>query len=97
VVPPRAAEQWLDHLLRERWHEVPTAATTAAQLARVTDDRARDLPASVREEVARRLEAADADAELVTTVREFVPLVEAERAAWFGEELPVGLHLKGSE
>lgn len=94
VVPARHAESWLDHLLRERWHEVPTAAATAAQLARRTDDRARDVADAVREEVIRRLEAVGADADLIGCVREFVPVVEAERAAWFGEELPVGLRLK---
>ena len=94
VVPARNAESWLDHLLRERWHEVPTAAATAAQLARRTDDRARDVADAVREEVIRRLEALGADADLINCVREFVPVVEAERAAWFGEELPVGLRLK---
>jgi hypothetical protein len=96
VVAPGAAEIWLTHLLSERWHEVPTAAATAAQLARLTSDRARDISPSVREEVARRLEAAKADAELIASVREFVPQVEAERAAWFGEELPVGLRLAAS-
>jgi len=94
VVPPRHAQIWLDHLLRERWHEVPTAAATAAQLARKTDDRARDVTDALREQVIVRLEAASAEADLITSVREFVPLVEAERAAWFGEELPVGLRLK---
>lgn len=94
VVPARSAESWLDHLLRERWNEVPTAAATAAQLARRTDDRARDIADALREEVIRRLEAVTADPDLITCVREFVPLVEAERAAWFGEELPVGLRLK---
>jgi hypothetical protein len=94
VVPPRVAESWLDHLLRERWQEVPTAAASAAQLARVTDDRARDISAALRAEVLRRLEASQADAELVRSVAEFVPLVEAERAAWYGEELPVGLRLQ---
>ena len=95
VVPPRAAEAWLDHLLRERWHEVPSAAATAAQLARLSDDRVRDVSATVRTEVVRRLEAIAADAELIRAVREFVPLVEAERTAWFGEELPVGFRLSG--
>jgi hypothetical protein len=94
VVEPRVVEPWLDHLLRERWHEVPTAAATAAQLARVTEDRARDISPSLREEVVRRLEAVSADIELVRSVRELVPVVEAERAAWFGEELPVGLRLR---
>jgi hypothetical protein len=44
--------------------------------------------------VIARLEAIHTDADLITSVREFVPLIEAERAAWFGEELPVGLRLK---
>ena len=96
VVSPAVAETWLDHLLRERWHEVPTAAVTAAQLARVTDDRARDVSAALRTEVLRRLEASQAEPELIQPVREFVPFVEAERAAWFGEELPVGLRLRNS-
>jgi molecular chaperone DnaK (HSP70) len=94
VVSPVAAESWLTHVLSERWHDMPAAAVTAAQLARMTDDRARDVSASVRAEVVRRLEAAQVDAELVRTVREFVPLVDAERAAWFGEELPLGLRLR---
>ncbi|HEY0468970.1 MAG TPA: heat-shock protein Hsp70, partial [Polyangiaceae bacterium] len=94
VVPARSAESWLDHLLRERWHEVPTAAATAAQLARRTDDRARDIADSLRQEVIVRLEAIGASLDLIGCVRDFVPVVEAERAAWFGEELPVGLRLK---
>jgi len=94
VVPARSAESWLDHLLRERWHEVPTAAATASQLSRRTGDRSRDIADGLREEVIRRLEAVAADAELISCVREIVPVVEAERAAWFGEELPVGFRLK---
>jgi len=93
VVPARNAESWLDHLLRERWHEVPSAAASAAQLARKTDDRARDIADALREEVIRRLTAISADQDLITSVRECVPLASAERAAWFGEELPVGLRL----
>ena len=94
VVSPIAVEHWLTHLLSERWQEVPTAAATALALARVTDDRARDLSPAVREEVAKRLVAVKVEPELVNTVRQFVPQVEAERAAWFGEELPVGLRLE---
>jgi hypothetical protein len=97
VVSPLAAERWLTHLLSERWHEVPSAAVTAAQLARVTNDRARDVSLAMRAEVARRLEAAQAAPELIAAVRDFVPVVEAERAAWFGEELPTGLRLRGGD
>ena len=93
VVVPSAVETWLTHLLSERWHEVLTAAPTAVQLARLTNDRARDISPATRAEVVRRLEAVSAASDLIASVRDFVPLVDAERAAWFGEELPIGLRL----
>jgi hypothetical protein len=97
VVPPSIAERWLDHLLRERWEEMPSATRAASLLARVTGDRARDISDSVRLEVAARLEKASAPAQWTTAVRELVPLEEAERADWFGDELPVGLRLRAPE
>lgn len=93
VVPTRFAEEWLDHLLRERWHEVPTATRAAMLLARVTGDRARDISEPLRLEVKKRLEAAQAPPEWVRAVTEHVALDEGERALWFTEELPVGLRL----
>ena len=92
VVPPTTVERWLDHLLREKWRDVPTAAPAAVLLARRTADRARDISERVRLEVVRALEAVDAPAEAVHCVREVVPVAEAERAAWF-EDLPAGLRL----
>jgi hypothetical protein len=92
VVAPRVVEGWLDHLLREKWQEVPTAARTARDLARVTGDRARDVGEPVRREVARQLESTG-HAEWARAVLELVPIAETERAEFFGEELPVGLRL----
>jgi molecular chaperone DnaK (HSP70) len=93
VVSPATAERWIDHLLREKWDGLPTAPQAAVQLARVTDDRGRDVSERARREVERRLVAAGARDEQVRAVREFVPVAEAERAALFGEGLPVGLRL----
>ena len=93
VVPPRTVERWLDHLLREKWNEMPSAAAAALQLARVTDDRARDVSPAVREEVAKRLEQVGARAEWIEAVRELVPVAATERADLYGEDLPVGLRL----
>jgi hypothetical protein len=93
VVSPSWAEAWLTHLLSERWQEVSTAAVAAAQLARLTNDRARDVSPATRAEVVRRLEAVSAAPDLIASVRDFVPVVDSERAAWFGEELPIGLRL----
>jgi molecular chaperone DnaK (HSP70) len=97
VVPPSAAENWLKHLLSERWNELPTAASTASQLARITNDRARDISPATRAEIVRRLEVANAAPDLIAPVRDFVPVVELERAAWFGEDLPLGLRLAAAD
>lgn len=92
AVSRTTVERWLDHLLREKWNEVPSAAGAALKLARVSGDRARDIHEPLRLEVARRLEAVGTPAEQVQSVREYVAVAEAERATWF-EELPVGLRL----
>lgn len=93
VVSPGVAERWIDHLLREKWDAIPTAPQAAVQLARVTGDRGRDVSERARREVERRLVAVSAREELCRPVREYVPVAEAERAALFGEGLPVGLRL----
>jgi len=95
VVAPHAAERWLDHLLREKWDTVPTAAHAAMQLARRTGDRVRDVGEAVRREVEQRLVAAHAVEAWVRAVRDVVPVVEGERAAFFGDSLPLGLKLVG--
>jgi molecular chaperone DnaK (HSP70) len=97
VVPPNVVERWLDHLLREKWKEVTSAARTAAQLARVTGDRSRDVSAEVRAAVERELVKVEAPSEWARGVREFVPVEETERALLFGEDLPVGLRLLDDE
>jgi hypothetical protein len=97
VVAPPTVERWLDHLLREKWETLSTAAPAALALARMTGDRARDISESVRREVGRRLERVGARAEWITAVREVVPIAEQERAAAFGEGLPVGLRLVAVE
>jgi molecular chaperone DnaK (HSP70) len=93
VVSSGTAERWLDHLLREKWHELPTAAEAALRMARVTGDRARDVPERLRVEVAARLRKLDVAPEQVRTVIEYVEIDEKERATFFGEGLPVGLRL----
>jgi molecular chaperone DnaK (HSP70) len=95
VLATRTAETWVDHLLREKWEALPTAAQAAVQLSRVTGDRARDLSESVRSDVEKRLVRVGARDEWIRAVRELVQLEEADRAAFYGEELPVGLRLVG--
>ncbi len=93
VVTPLVAERWIDHLLREKWQDLPTAAEAASRLARLTGDRARDVSDRVRREVERRLVAASAPAPLIRAVREVVEVEDGYRASFFGDALPVGLKL----
>jgi hypothetical protein len=93
VVAPGTAERWIDHLLRDKWHDLPTAPRAAMDLSRMTGDRARDVSDRVRKEVIKRLETVGARAEWILAVREVVAMEEADRAAFYGEGLPVGLAL----
>jgi molecular chaperone DnaK (HSP70) len=93
VVPPRAVEPWLERLMREKWEALPTAPRAAVRMARVTDDRARDVSPRLRREVEKRLVATHAREEWIRAVREHVEVDEAERADFYGERLPVGLRL----
>jgi hypothetical protein len=93
VVPPRTAERWLDHLLREKWDEIATAPAAAVALARITLDRARDVSERIRAQILGRLERSGAPAALLRPLREHVPLGAADARAFYGEDLPVGLSL----
>ncbi|CAN7606087.1 hsp70 family protein [Caballeronia sp. LjRoot29] len=93
VVPPDVATRWLDVILALDWKKVEPAAFAAAQIARMTGDRSRDLAEPVRETVVRRLEAANAPPAWVDMVREVVTLDNADTGRVFGESLPAGLKL----
>ncbi|MCP3716182.1 Hsp70 family protein [Paraburkholderia sp. CNPSo 3281] len=93
VVPPQTAALWLDAILALDWKKIEPAMFAAAQIARMTGDRSRDLPAGLRETVVRRMESANAPPAWVTMVREVVALDTADTGRVFGEALPAGLKL----
>ncbi|MBV8261204.1 MAG: hsp70 family protein, partial [Paraburkholderia sp.] len=93
VVPPEKATRWLDAILALDWKKIEPAMFAAAQIARLTGDRSRDLAPDVRDTVLRRLESANAPPTWVTMVREVVALDTADTGRVFGEALPAGLKL----
>ncbi|WP_418316231.1 Hsp70 family protein [Piscinibacter sakaiensis] len=97
VVPPEQVQPWLESLLGQDWTTVEPAAFAAAQIARATGDRARDLPESIRKQVADRLDAARAAPSWAAMVREVTVLDEADTRRVFGESLPPGLRLVTTE
>jgi hypothetical protein len=98
VIGAPVVERWVEQLLRNKWDkadQAPTLVEAAVRLARVTGDRARDLPEALRKNVARRLAAVGASEAQVRAVTELVAIEEEERVAFWGESLPVGLRLAG--
>ncbi|SEB24353.1 Hsp70 family protein [Variovorax sp. YR216] len=95
VVPVDHATAWLDALLALDWKRVEGAAAAAANLSRLSGDRARDLPLEARQRVISLLEAHRAPSAWIARVCEVVPLDEAGERGVFGEALPPGLKLIG--
>ncbi|RQQ04617.1 molecular chaperone DnaK [Burkholderia stagnalis] len=93
VVPADVAARLLDALFALDWKQVEPAAFAAAQIARMTGDRSRDLPPDLRDAVLRRLAAANAPAAWLDRVREVVALDVDDTVRVFGESLPAGLKL----
>ncbi|MEX8493032.1 Hsp70 family protein [Sphaerotilus sp.] len=93
VVSAEVAARWIDTLLALDWKRRRMAAFAAAQLARMTGDRVRDLDPDRRTQVLARLAACGAAPSWSAMVREAVQLDAADEQALFGESLPVGLVL----
>jgi molecular chaperone DnaK (HSP70) len=93
VVPPDTVAPWLHTLLALDWKRLEAAAFAAVSLARVTDDRTRDLPLALREQVIARLAASHAPPLWAQMVREKVELDAASERRVLGESLPPGLKL----
>lgn len=93
VPPPSAAGAWIDGLLALK--EVTTEIAVAiGQIGARTGDPGRDLPDTVREQAAARLEALGHDSP-AHQLRTIVDTDLTETSRKFGESLPHGLRLEG--
>ncbi|MEY8877883.1 MAG: molecular chaperone DnaK, partial [Leptothrix sp. (in: b-proteobacteria)] len=95
-VPAEVAADWLRALLPLDWKRQPEAAFAAAQIGRLTGDRARDIDFALRQQLIERMTAAQAPARWAALLREQLELDEAEQQQVFGEALPPGLRLLDS-
>jgi molecular chaperone DnaK (HSP70) len=93
LVPADVVAIWLDAILALDWRRIEPAGFAAAYLARMTGDRARDLPLVLREAIAARLRQVGAPPVWITMVEEVVTLDEATERRVLGESLPPGLKL----
>jgi hypothetical protein len=96
VIRKETAERWthavLDHAFAAG-RETDDATFALAQLARVSNDRARDLDPPLRETVIKRLIELGADESELRPVREYHELESAQQVQALGDSLPIGLRL----
>jgi len=93
VVPAETAVAWIEALLALDWKRLEPAAFAATHLARMTDDRTRDLSLALRERIMARLQGSNAPTVWIEMVRHKVTLDEATERRLLGESLPPGLKL----
>ncbi len=88
------AAAWLSLLLEVGLRSVDSTAFAAAQLARLTGDRARDLDEDLRTRTLTALKAAQAPEPWLRMISEVVVLEAADEARALGDTLPIGLQLR---
>jgi molecular chaperone DnaK (HSP70) len=93
VIPGDKIEKWLQLILLQDWKKNQNAAFAAVMMARVTGDRARDLPLPIRATINEKLSAAKGPELWQFMVLEKLELDAAENKRVFGEALPIGLRL----
>jgi hypothetical protein len=93
VVPADNAAVWLERLLQLDLRKTEQASFAVAQLARLTHDRARDVPEELRERAALSLERISGNEPWVKLIRQGGELSASEANRVFGESLPPGLRL----
>jgi molecular chaperone DnaK (HSP70) len=96
VVGKGRAEKWLERLMALEW-KGDAAALAAAELARCSGDRARDLDESLRRRLADKLKQQNEGARLARLVMEPVAREAKEERLAFGDALPSGLRLAAAE
>jgi hypothetical protein len=92
VVPVKRAEKWLERLMALQWKGEPEALA-AAEIARMSGDRARDLDETPRRRLAERLREVSEGDRLARLVLEPIAREAREERLAFGDALPQGLRL----
>lgn len=96
VVGPEAASRWIEPVLGRTpptGRETTDTIFALTQLARVSGDRARDLPEPLRQRVLDRLAALGTPEAQCLPVREYHELEAAQTGVALGDALPIGLRL----
>ena len=92
-MPPDAALEFLNATLAQDWRRNETAMFAAVQMARMTGDRARDLPDAVRAQVLEKMRSSGAPERWMAMVEQVVQMEAEDHRRSLGDSLPPGLVL----
>ena len=93
VMPPEAAQEFLDATLAQDWRKNEHAMFAAVQIARMTGERTLDLPDTARTAVLDKLRASGAPQRWVAQVEQVQEMSHEDRQRSLGDSLPPGLVL----
>ncbi len=96
VIRKETSEHWITVLLGRAFspgRETGDAIFALCQLARVANDRARDIDETLRSKVLDRLSVLGADETALRPVREYHELESEQQGQALGDALPIGLRL----
>ncbi|MFT3812449.1 MAG: Hsp70 family protein [Acidovorax sp.] len=93
TMPPEAAREFLVAALAQDWRRNEHAMFAAMQIARMTGDRARDLPDGLRAQVVDKLRAAAAPVRWIALVEQAQAMDAEDQKRSLGDSLPPGLVL----
>jgi hypothetical protein len=93
TVDAEQAAAWLTLLLDSGLHRMDGATFAAMQLARLTNDRTRDLDDEIRARAVAALKSVDASEAWLRMLNEVAALETADEARALGDTLPFGLRL----
>ncbi len=97
VVAANVVAGWIDRVLAlATWPHSDAVAFALVQLARVVDDRERDLAPELRDRIAARIADLPGGARAGRLLHEAVPLDAAEQGRLLDESLPAGLRVRAS-
>jgi hypothetical protein len=93
VLPPALVDKAYDALSDLDWADpaLVEIQTLFLRAGCIVDDQKIDLPKSLRDKIASKLQKAGVSLAKVARLRSYVPLAAADRANLFGESLPPGL------
>jgi molecular chaperone DnaK (HSP70) len=95
VVAPEIAGEWVKALLNSSTFTAVTGSAIVL-IARLTDDRSRDIDEAIREQAISRLAALGIAEEMTQLLSKYIPPERADAIRSFGETLPPGLQVVSS-